>query len=329
MRILVTGCAGFIGHAVATRLLFDGHTVFGLDNLNDYYDPALKRARLSRLESSPFFHFRRVDLANADALGAWFEEAGPETVVHLAAQAGVRYSLVNPNAYVQSNLMGFANLLECCRRRPPRHLVYASSSSVYGASRRVPFALDDPADTPISFYAATKRANEHMAYSYSHLHGIPATGLRLFTVYGPWGRPDMAYYEFTRRMLAGESITLYADGEPQRDFTYIDDIVAGIKAALGRAPARENGVPHRLFNLGNDRPARVRELIALLEGFLGVEARVESRELPPSDVMTTWADIAESRRVLGYEPRIRLEEGLRRFVDWYRDYHKVPSVAAS
>jgi len=322
MRILVTGGAGFIGAALSESLLDDGHAVAGVDNLNDYYDPALKRARLERLEGREGFAFHRLDLADAEALTALIADFQPEIVVNLAAQAGVRYSLVNPRAYVQSNLVGFANLLEACRAHPPAHLVYASSSSVYGASRRIPFALDDPADQPVSFYAATKRANEHMAYCYSHLYGFPATGLRLFTVYGPRGRPDMAYFDFTRRILAGEPLTLFdADGEPRRDFTYIDDILAGIRAVMERPPKGDGGAPHRLFNLGNDSPAGVREMVSLLERFLGREAEIVSKPLPPGDVPETWADISDACRELDYDPSTSLEQGLERFVAWYREFY--------
>lgn len=320
MRVLVTGAAGFIGHALSMRLLDDGHEVTGLDNLNDYYDPSLKRARLARLDQHDAFAFHETDLADAGALEEAFRSANAGVVVHLAAQAGVRYSLVNPGAYVQSNLVGFANVLECVRRHEPAHLVYASSSSIYGASRRIPFALDDPADEPVSLYAATKRSNELMAHSYSHLFGIPMTGLRFFTVYGPWGRPDMAYFDFTRRILAGEPVRLYGNGEPKRDFTYIDDIVDGVVAALRHVPGGD-GVPHQRYNLGHDQPVRVRDFLSVLERLLGRRADIEDQPLPKGDVPVTWADIDTTRRDLGYDPRTGLEEGLERFVAWFRDYY--------
>lgn len=319
MRILVTGAAGFIGHALCRRLLDDGHEVTGLDDLNDYYDPALKRARLATLDQDEAFTFGRVDIGNSHALEAAFQSAEANVVVHLAAQAGVRYSLDNPKIYVHSNLVGFANVLECVRHHEPAHFVYASSSSIYGASGRIPFALDDPADRPVSLYAATKRSGELMAYSYSHLYDIPMTGLRFFTAYGPWGRPDMAYFKFTRRILAGEPVTVYGDGEPQRDFTYIEDIIDGVVAAIRHVPGSD-GVPHRLYNLGHDQPVRVKDVLSTLEKLLGRKAKVEMRPLPPGDVPATWADIRAARDELGYDPRTGLEEGLDRFVTWYREY---------
>lgn len=323
MRILVTGAAGFIGYALSQRLLDDGHEVTCLDNLNEYYDPALKRARLARLDQHDAFAFHCVDLADAHALDKAFESAEASVVVHLAAQAGVRYSVANPGAYVESNLVGFANVLESVRHHVPAHFVFASSSSVYGASKRVPFATDDAADEPVSLYAATKRAGELMARSYSHLYAIPTTALRFFTVYGPWGRPDMAYFEFTRRILAGEPLTLYGDGEPRRDFTYVDDIVAGVVAALRQVP-RGDGAPYKIYNLGHDQPVRIADVLATLEKLLDRRAIVESRPLPPGDVPATWADISEARRDLGYDPETDLEDGLERFVAWYTEYHQSP-----
>lgn len=322
MTAVITGSAGFIGHAVAQRLLDSGSAVIGLDSLNDYYDPSLKWARLAQLKGHKNFEFKRLDIADAETLTSVLLDKQPDYVIHLAAQAGVRYSIENPSAYVHSNLVGFANILEACRKLLPKHLVYASSSSVYGSADTVPFSTSDCADAPNSFYAATKRAGEHMAYSYSHLYGIPATGLRLFTVYGPWGRPDMAYYEFTRRILAGQPLHLYGNGKPSRDFTYIDDIVDGIVNTLHEAPQSSASAPHRLFNLGNDQPVTVIEVLRLLERLLGKKARVEHRELPPGDVPRTWADIRESNRLLGYRPKVRISEGLEQFVNWYRDYHR-------
>lgn len=318
MKILVTGTAGFIGNALARRLLMAGHEVAGFDNYNDYYDVRLKEARMAELRGHPAFHDTRADLADVAALEAVFARHRPVVVVHLAAQAGVRYSLVNPQAYVQSNLVGFANVLEACRRHGTEYLVYASSSSVYGANAKIPFSVEDRVDQPVSLYAATKKANELMAHAYSHIYRIPMTGLRFFTVYGPWGRPDMAYYEFTRRILAGEPIDVFHFGKCRRDFTYIDDILDGVMAAIERRPAG-----HVIYNLGNNRPVELEHFIAVLERLLG--RRAEKRLLPPApgDVPVTYADIAATRTALGFEPKTTIEEGLERFVAWYRRYHGV------
>ena len=324
MTILVTGSAGFIGYHVSAALLARGEAVVGVDNLNSYYDPSLKRARLERLRAQVGFAFEQADVADLEAVTTLARRHRHQItgVVHLAAQAGVRHSLKAPFDYVRSNLVGQVVLLEVCRHELPslRHLVYASSSSVYGGNTKVPFAVEDRVDRPISLYAATKRADELMSHCYSHLYRIPATGLRFFTVYGPWGRPDMAAYLFADAITAGRPITLYNRGEMERDFTYIDDIVAGVLAALDRPPAAEDGAPHKVYNLGNHRPVPLRRFVAVLEQELGMRAEIELAPLPPGDVVRTCADIEASRRDLGFEPRTPIEDGLPRFVAWYRDY---------
>jgi UDP-glucuronate 4-epimerase len=325
VTVLVTGSAGFIGYHVSLALLARGEPVLGVDNLNSYYDPALKRARLAHLSADPGFAFEQVDIADRDAISALArrDRCRIFAVVHLAAQAGVRHSLKAPFDYVQSNLVGQMVILEACRHELPalRHLVYASSSSVYGGNDKIPFAVEDRVDRPISLYAATKRGGELLSHCYSHLYGIPATGLRFFTVYGPWGRPDMAAYLFADAITAGRPIMLYNGGEMARDFTYIDDVVAGVLAALDRPPSAEAGAPHRLYNLGNHRPVALRDFLAVLEAALGLQAKVELAPLPPGDVVCTCADIEASRRDLGFEPKTPIEIGLPRFVAWYRDYH--------
>lgn len=325
-EIIVTGAAGFIGSFVAAALLDRGEQVLGIDSLNSYYDPALKQARLARLEGRNGFRFRKLDIADEGALNAALVDVLPEArhMVHLAAQAGVRYSIQQPEEYVRANLNGHFNMLQVARRAPKlEHLVYASSSSVYGASKKVPFALDDAADHPVSLYAATKRADEMLSISYARIFKLRQTGLRFFTVYGPWGRPDMAYYKFTKAILEGAPIEAYAGGVLQRDFTYIDDIVAGVLAALDRPPPADSEEPHRLFNLGNDNPESVNALVAAIETACGRKAQRIDKPMPLGDVPRTWADISVSRQELGYAPRIKLEEGIRRFVAWYRDYAKV------
>ncbi|HET6183707.1 MAG TPA: NAD-dependent epimerase/dehydratase family protein [Acetobacteraceae bacterium] len=319
--ILLTGAAGFIGMHVAEALLARGEAVLGIDNLNAYYDPALKRARLARLEGRPGFAFRQADVANHAELAA-LAGAEIDRIVHLAAQAGVRHSLVDPFAYVQSNVMGHLVIQEVARRLPRlRHLVYASSSSVYGANRELPFTETDRVDRPVSLYAATKRADELMSYAYAHLFGLPQTGLRFFTVYGPWGRPDMAYYGFARAIAAGEPITLYDGGRLKRDFTYIDDIVAGVLGVLDRPP--EDGRSPRVLNIGNHRAEEVLTLVRLLEEGLGRLAVVREAPRPAADVEETFADIAGIRALTGFQPRTRLEEGIPRFVAWFREFHGV------
>ncbi len=326
MAVLVTGAAGFIGYHVAEALLARGDGVIGVDSLNDYYDPDLKRARLARLEERDGFSFERLDIAEREALARLTRAHREITrVIHLAAQAGVRYSLENPFAYVDANVTGQLAVIEACRGLPGfEHLVYASSSSVYGANRKLPFSVEDRVDRPISLYAATKRAGELMAESSAHLYGLPMTGLRFFTVYGPWGRPDMSAYIFTKAIFEGHPIRLFNRGEMRRDFTYIDDIVAGVLAALDRPPAvTGDGPPHRLYNLGNHRSEELKHFVEVIERACGRSAAKELTEMQPGDVEATYADIETSRRDLGFEPKITIEEGLPRFVAWYRDYHRI------
>jgi UDP-glucuronate 4-epimerase len=323
MKTLVTGVAGFIGMHVAQALLERGDEVVGVDNLNDYYDVGLKRARLARLQAQPRFRFALVDIAAQAATAAIFEAGGIERVVHLAAQAGVRYSLTHPHAYAQSNLVGFLNVLEGCRQHRIGHLVYASSSSVYGGNRKLPFAEDDMVDHPVSLYAATKKANELMAYSYSHLYALPMSGLRFFTVYGPWGRPDMACYLFTRAILSGKSIPVFNRGDMKRDFTYIDDIVDGVLAVLDRPPSAGLGsAAYRVLNIGGAEPVPLLDFIAALEHALGCRAQLDLLPMQPGDVPVTHADVSRLRALTGLQGRTTtIDEGVRRFVDWYRDYH--------
>ena len=322
--VLVTGAAGFIGYHVCDGLLADGTEVIGVDSLNDYYDPGLKQARLARLAGRPGFRFERVDLADRPAAARLFAASPGAVVIHLAAQAGVRWSIERPEAYVDSNLVGFANVLEGCRRNQVRHLVYASSSSVYGERTDVPFSTDQRTDAPVSFYAATKKANEAMAHAYSHLYRFPATGLRFFTVYGPWGRPDMAYYGFTRAIFAGEPIALFNEGRMLRDFTYIDDIVEGVmRVANTPADSGSPEAPHRILNIGNHQSVPLGEFVATLEGLIGREAVKRLLPMQPGDVPVTCADVEPLRRLTGFAPSTPLADGLRRFVDWYRAYHGV------
>lgn len=333
MRILVTGTAGFIGAALAQRLLARGDVVHGYDNHNSYYDPALKEARLARFIDHPNYTHQRADLADADAVNRAFATFKPQRVVNLAAQAGVRYSLQNPQAYVASNLVGFVNVLEACRHGGVEHLVYASSSSVYGANRKLPFAVEDAVDHPVSLYAASKKANELMAHTYSHLYGLPTTGLRFFTVYGPWGRPDMSPILFADRISRGEPIDVFNHGHHSRDFTYIDDIVEGVIRTLDHPAEADpaynaelpnpgtSNAPYRVYNLGNDQPVQLLRFIELLEQNFG--RTVEKRLLPmqPGDVPDTWADVSALRRDVGYAPNTSIEDGVARFVEWYRGYY--------
>jgi len=323
MTVLLTGAAGFIGFHVARALLGRGERVVGVDNLSDYYDPRLKRARLERLEREDAFAFHKLDIADRQAVSALIEaEPGIDRVVHLAAQAGVRYSLENPFVYAETNVLGHLVVLEACRRLPNlRHLVYASSSSVYGGNSKLPFAVEDRVDSPVSLYAATKRADELIGHCYAHLHGMPLTGLRFFTVYGPWGRPDMAYYTFTRAIFKSRPIRVFNRGEMLRDFTSIDDIVPGVLAALDRPPEGGDRPPHRIYNLGNHRPEKLLKFIDVLETACGREAKKEFVAMQSGDMEATYADIEPARRDLGFEPKTRIEEGLPRFVAWYRDYH--------
>ena len=314
--VLVTGAAGFIGYHVASALLARGETVYGIDALNDYYDPALKRGRLARLTDRARFTFRPGDIAEANALMPF---ADARRIVHLAAQAGVRHSIDNPMAYVRSNLEGHARILEHARAVQATHTVYASSSSVYGGNTKVPFAEGDRTDDPVSFYGATKKANEALSRSYAHLYGLPLTGLRFFTVYGPWGRPDMAYFLFAEALRAGRPVRLFNEGRMARDFTYVDDIVAGVLAALDRPPSAEDGggAPHRVFNLGNDEPQPLSALVEGIERHFGRTLDKTLAPMQPGDVERTWADIGLARSVLGYDPRTSLDEGLSRFARWF------------
>ena len=329
-HVLVTGAAGFVGAALSHRLLAEGARVTGCDNLNNYYDPALKDARLEGLAGQPGFAFHRVELAERDALGALWREAKPDYVVHLAAQAGVRYSIEQPRAYAASNLDGFLEVLEAARETPVKHLVYASSSSVYGANTKVPFSEKDAVEQPVSLYAATKRANELMAQTYAHLYRIPATGLRFFTVYGPMGRPDMAYWGFTKALFSGAPINVFNHGNVWRDFTYVDEIVEAIARLAPRPPAEPDepgrvapATPHRIFNIGNDTPVKVDEFLSILERLTGRTANRRDLPMQPGDVERTWADVSALRAAIGFAPRTTLEEGLGRFVQWYREYHQI------
>ena len=324
MTILLTGAAGFIGMHLSEALLARDERVVGLDNLNDYYDVRLKEARLARLTGRAGFTFVRGDIADRGTLERIVgEHPEIDRIVHLAAQAGVRYSLINPATYIEANLIGHFNMLELARHLGDRckHLVYASSSSVYGGNTKLPFSIDDPVDRPVSLYAATKKADELMSHAYSHIFGVPATGLRFFTVYGPWGRPDMSAYIFTSKILAGEPIQVFNNGEMQRDFTYVDDIVAGVIATLDRPPTRTpESAPHRVYNLGNHRSEPLMRFIGLIESALGKKAEIDFQPIQPGDVPATYADIEASRRDLGFEPKTPIDEGIPRFVAWYRDY---------
>jgi UDP-glucuronate 4-epimerase len=335
MRILVTGAAGFIGSALSERLLARGDEILGVDNLNNYYDVTLKEARLARLTSQTGFRFVKASLEDRQAIDAAFAQFRPQRVVNLAAQAGVRYSLENPRAYVDSNLVGFINILEACRHGGIEHLVYASSSSVYGANRKLPFSVRDSVDHPLSLYAATKKANELMAHTYSHLYGLPTTGLRFFTVYGPWGRPDMALFLFTRKILAGEPIEVFNHGKHTRDFTYVDDIVEGVIRTLDRVASADptfdpltpntgtSSAPYRVYNIGNHRPVELSSYIEIIEKCLGRKAEKILKPLQPGDVPDTYADVEELMHDTGYSPETPVEVGIERFVTWYRAYYRV------
>ncbi len=333
MKLLVTGAAGFIGHALAETLCGRGDQVIGIDNINDYYDVDLKRARLARLASFENFRLIEMDLAEGEDLAAVFAAERFDRVLHMAAQAGVRYSLENPAAYVSANLVAFANLLECCRQYPVEHLVYASSSSVYGANEKMPLATSDNVDHPISLYAATKKSNELMAHCYSHLYGLPTTGLRFFTVYGPWGRPDMSPILFAHAITRGETIRVFNEGRHRRDFTYIDDIVEGVLRCLEQSPSgnpdwsglapdpASSRAPWRVYNIGRGEPVELLDYIAEMERALGRSADKELVPAQPGDVEATFADIEELARDTGYRPSVSLTEGLARFADWYREYY--------
>ena len=332
---LVTGAAGFIGFHLSKRLLQDGGRVIGLDIVNDYYDVQLKHDRLAQLEGEPLFSFHKLNLADGDQISRLFQTESLDVVLHLAAQAGVRYSLENPRAYVDSNLVGFINILEGCRHGGIEHLVYASSSSVYGANTKMPFSVHDNVDHPVSLYAASKKANELMAHTYSHLYGLPTTGLRFFTVYGPWGRPDMALYLFTRAILEDRPIDLFNHGKMRRDFTYIDDIVEGIVRVANRPPAPDpnwhgdtpdpatSAAPYRIYNIGNHEPVELMKFVEMIEANLGKKARKNLLPIQPGDVPETYADIDALTRDFGFRPSTPIEEGIERFVEWYRSYHNV------
>jgi UDP-glucuronate 4-epimerase len=333
--ILVTGAAGFIGYHVSRKLLDRGDDVIGVDNLNDYYDPALKEARLRMLEPHERFRFVRADIGDREAMEQLFADHRPRRVVHLAAQAGVRYSLTNPFAYTRSNIDGFLTILEGCRHHQVEHLVFASSSSVYGANTRQPFSEHDNVDHPVSLYAATKKANELMAHTYASLFGIPSTGLRFFTVYGPWGRPDMALFKFTRGIVAGEAIPVFNEGRMIRDFTYIDDIVEGVIRVLDHTAAADPSwsgddpdparsyAPWRVFNIGNNRPVELLEYIGVIEECLGKKATLDLLPMQPGDVPSTMADVGELERTVGFRPATTVREGVQRFIEWYREFYRV------
>lgn len=331
MKLLITGIAGFIGHAVAKRLSGQGYEIVGIDNLNDYYDVSLKQARLKDLSACNDVRFITLDLADRAGMEALFADEHFDRVIHLAAQAGVRYSLDNPHAYAESNLVGHLNVLEGCRRQQVEHLVYASSSSVYGMNDKVPFATHDAVDHPISLYAATKKANELMSHTYSHLYGLPTTGLRFFTVYGPWGRPDMAPFKFTQALLAGEAIQVNNHGDMQRDFTYIDDIVEGVVRVLELVPQPGSNTaspdtstaPYALYNIGNGSPVELMDFIRAIETATGCEAKCDFRAMQPGDVPRTWADTEALFEATSYRPQVGVEEGVARFVTWYRAFYKI------
>jgi UDP-glucuronate 4-epimerase len=333
MKVLVTGAAGFIGSALSLRLLARGDEVVGIDNINDYYDIELKKSRLARTQDHPGFTDVRIDLEDRAGIAALFNEHKPDSAVNLAAQAGVRYSIENPLAYVDSNMLGFANILEGCRHNQVGHLVYASSSSVYGSNTNMPFSVHDNVDHPVSLYAASKKANELMAHTYSHLYRIPTTGLRFFTVYGPWGRPDMALFKFTHNILAGKPIDVFNHGNHRRDFTYIDDIVEGVIRVLDRIPepnpewsgdtpdSATSTAPYQLYNIGNNNPVELMRYIEVLEECLGKKAQKNMLPLQPGDVPATYADVSDLVRDVDYKPDMSIEQGIANFVDWYRDYY--------
>jgi UDP-glucuronate 4-epimerase len=335
MKVLITGSAGFIGSALALRLMDRGDEVIGIDNLNDYYDVELKKARLSRTTDYAAYTDVRVDLEDRESIAETFRKYQPQRVVNLAAQAGVRYSLENPHAYVDTNLVGFTNILEGCRHNGAEHLVYASSSSVYGSNTHMPFSVHDNVDHPVSLYAASKKANELMAHTYSHLYRIPTTGLRFFTVYGPWGRPDMALFMFTRNILAGKPIDVFNYGNHRRDFTYIDDIVEGVVRVLDHVPepnpdwngdvpdSASSNAPYRLYNIGNNKPVELMHYIEVLEDCLGMKAEKNMLPLQPGDVPATYADVTDLVRDVGYKPDMSVEQGIANFVAWYKDYYQV------
>ncbi|WP_308446058.1 NAD-dependent epimerase [Halalkalibacter sp. APA_J-10(15)] len=335
MNVLITGAIGFIGMHVIKKIIKEQYKVIGIDNLNDYYDVQLKKDRLKELNTYGNFTFYEEDLADREALNHCFEKENIDIVINLAAQAGVRYSLENPHAYVDSNVVGFVNILEACRHHKVKHLIYASSSSVYGANVKMPFSTSDEVNHPVSLYAATKKSNELMAHTYSHLYNIPTTGLRFFTVYGPWGRPDMAYFSFTKNIVEGKTIKVFNNGEMMRDFTYIDDIVDGIVRLLDKPPkadpnwnreepnASSSYAPYKVYNIGNNQPVKLMDFIETLEKHLGIEAKKEFLPMQPGDVKATYADIDELQNDTGFKPSTTIDEGLKKFVEWYKDYYNV------
>lgn len=333
MHYLVTGAAGFIGSAVSHALMDAGHSVFGIDNINDYYDPKLKEARLARLEPREGFRFKKIDICDGASLEKIFKVEAADCVIHLAAQAGVRYSLTNPQAYIDANVNGFLNILEGCRHNAVKHLVYASSSSVYGMNETMPFSVADNVDHPVSLYAATKKSNELMAHCYAHLYRIPVTGLRFFTVYGPWGRPDMALFLFTQNILAGKPIDIFNNGNHARDFTYIDDIVEGVLRVAEKPPEPSSkwsgaepdpsysSAPYRLFNIGSNRPIELMDYVRAIENALGIEAKKNFLPMQMGDVAKTYADVSHLKHVTGFAPKTELADGVAKFIDWYRSYY--------
>lgn len=322
-KILVTGAAGFIGFHLTQKLCAEGHEVLGLDNLNDYYDVELKKARLAELQKHNSFKFIQAALEDDTTIDQVFSDFKPDTVINLAAQAGVRYSIDNPRAYMSSNLVGFLNILEGCRTFKVKHLIFASSSSVYGANKKVPFSEADNVDHPVSLYAATKKSNELMAHSYAHLYGIPCSGLRFFTVYGPWGRPDMAYFKFTDAIMKGQPIDVYNNGDMKRDFTYVDDVTEAIEKLTRHLPAKDaDDAPYKIYNIGNNNPEKLMDMIDLLEKALDKKATLNMKPMQPGDVYETFADIGALQDAVGFKPSTPLKEGLNHFVEWYKEYYK-------
>ena len=322
-KVLITGGAGFIGFHLGKRLLEKGMQIYAIDNLNDYYDVSLKESRLDILKKYENFTFAKTDISDKDKVNEVFLKFSPEIVVNLAAQAGVRYSIENPQSYIDSNIVGFFNILEACRHYPVQHLLFASSSSVYGNQKKTPFSVDDPVDTPISLYAATKKSNELMAYTYSHLYRIPSTGLRFFTVYGPYGRPDMAYFSFTNKIMKGETISIFNNGDLYRDYTYIDDIVTGIENMLTHPPVEnEQGDPYKVYNIGNNKPEPLMDFIKALENALGMEAKKEFLPMQPGDVYQTYADVSDLMKDFDFKPDTPIEKGLAEFAKWYKEYYR-------
>ncbi|BAY83675.1 nucleotide sugar epimerase [Calothrix parasitica NIES-267] len=334
MGILITGVAGFIGYHLAQRLLKDGEQVYGIDNLNDYYDVNLKKARLGQLTPHHNFRFQLLDLNNREEILNLFQEQNFSCVVNLAAQAGVRYSLENPFAYVDTNLVGFANILEACRHTQPQHLVFASSSSVYGTNAKIPFSVSDNVDNPVSLYAATKKANELMAHSYSHLYSLPITGLRFFTVYGPWGRPDMAYFKFVRAIERSQPINIFNYGKMQRDFTYIDDVIEGVVRVMRQPPKtridkEHSNARYKIYNIGNNKPVELLNFIEVIEEVMGKEAQKNFLPMQPGDVPRTYADVDELMQDVGFKPTTTIEEGIDKFVRWYKDFYQLKNDGVS